>query len=126
VRQPTGAIKLNESLSHWEEAAYFFEEAFELYGLDDYDLKLDAILPAAFNLTDFGAVAEIVDGAAISTVECTLLCQSSDIFKTGTGQHNMQNIQVYIPNIPVNIPNIRCIYQYILQIIPSCARLRHL
>jgi hypothetical protein len=105
VRQPTGAIKLNESLSHWEEAAYFFEEPFELYGLDDYDLKLDTILPAAFNVTDFDAVAEIVDGAAMSTVECDLLCQLSDICKAGTGQYNLQSIPVYIHNTPVNIPN---------------------
>jgi hypothetical protein len=79
VRQPTGAIKLNESVSHFEEAAYFFEEFFEYFGLDDYDLKLEAILPAVLNVTDFDAVAEIVDGAVMSTVECTLLCQSSDI-----------------------------------------------
>jgi hypothetical protein len=79
VRQPTGAIKLNESLSHFEEAAYFFEELFEYFGLDDYDLKLDRILPVELNVTDFDEVAEIVDGATMSTVDCTLLCRSSDI-----------------------------------------------
>jgi hypothetical protein len=56
VRQPTGPINLNETLS-------FFVNIDDEYGLDEYDRDLDIILPAALNVTDFDKVVDIVDGA---------------------------------------------------------------
>jgi hypothetical protein len=47
-----------------KESVSIFEDIYNAYGLDDYEADLDMILPAALNVNDFDAVAQIVDGAA--------------------------------------------------------------